>query len=183
MPEVRPRHRSSRRSATALVERLGLKPRLAFGPVRAAITGRRISPPLFESMELLGRESTLARIAAAPRWSLKLGSAEWPQARSRTTAATPSQSRPDRIGHSVRSAAGLGTAATEPQAAGSTGPASPPSRERRAAARTARPTRRSCAARAIVWWRSLLGVVFGLSLFLLLTAVVSQALVIAVLGD
>jgi glutamyl-tRNA synthetase len=49
----------------ALVEGLGLKPRLAFGPVRTAITGRRISPPLFESMELLGRQSSLARIAAA----------------------------------------------------------------------------------------------------------------------
>ena len=50
---------------TALINTLGLKPRLAFGPVRAAITGSRISPPLFESIELLGRESTLARIAAA----------------------------------------------------------------------------------------------------------------------
>ena len=50
---------------TALVDDLGLKPRLAFGPVRAASTGSRISPPLFESIELLGRESTLARIAAA----------------------------------------------------------------------------------------------------------------------
>jgi glutamyl-tRNA synthetase len=50
---------------TALVEDLGLKPRLAFGPVRAAITGSRISPPLFESIELLGQVSTLARIAAA----------------------------------------------------------------------------------------------------------------------
>jgi glutamyl-tRNA synthetase len=50
---------------TALVENLGLKPRHAFGPVRAAITGSRISPPLFESIELLGRQSTLARIAAA----------------------------------------------------------------------------------------------------------------------
>ena len=49
----------------ALVDGLGLKPRLAFGPVRTAITGRRISPPLFESMELLGRESSLARIARA----------------------------------------------------------------------------------------------------------------------
>jgi glutamyl-tRNA synthetase len=50
---------------TALVDNLGLKPRLAFGPLRAAITGSRISPPLFESIELLGRQSTLARIAAA----------------------------------------------------------------------------------------------------------------------
>jgi glutamyl-tRNA synthetase len=50
---------------TALITDLGLKPKLAFGPVRAAITGRRISPPLFESLELLGRDSALARIAAA----------------------------------------------------------------------------------------------------------------------
>ena len=46
-----------------LVERLGLKPRHAFGPVRVAVTGRRVSPPLFESMELLGRERSLARLA------------------------------------------------------------------------------------------------------------------------
>lgn len=46
----------------ALVDGLGLKPRLAFGPLRIAISGRRISPPLFESMELLGRASTLKRI-------------------------------------------------------------------------------------------------------------------------
>jgi glutamyl-tRNA synthetase len=50
---------------SALIDRLSLKPRLAFAPVRAALTGRRISPPLFESIELLGRESTLARIDAA----------------------------------------------------------------------------------------------------------------------
>jgi glutamyl-tRNA synthetase len=49
----------------ALVEGLGLKPRLAFTPVRVAITGRKISPPLFESIALLGRTSTLARLAAA----------------------------------------------------------------------------------------------------------------------
>lgn len=49
----------------ALVEGLGLKPRLAFGPVRVAITGRRVSPPLFESMELLGRERSIARLAQA----------------------------------------------------------------------------------------------------------------------
>ena len=47
-----------------LIDTLGLKPRNAFGPLRSAISGRRISPPLFESMELLGRESTLVRIAA-----------------------------------------------------------------------------------------------------------------------
>ncbi len=48
----------------ALVDGLGLKPRFAFGPVRVAITGSRVSPPLFESMELLGRESSLTRLRA-----------------------------------------------------------------------------------------------------------------------
>ncbi|MGN6130299.1 MAG: glutamate--tRNA ligase [Nocardioidaceae bacterium] len=48
----------------ALVEGLGLKPRNAFGPVRVAVTGRRVSPPLFESLELLGRERSLARLAS-----------------------------------------------------------------------------------------------------------------------
>lgn len=46
----------------ALVEGLGIKPRFAFGPVRVALTGQRVSPPLFESIEILGRESTLARM-------------------------------------------------------------------------------------------------------------------------
>ena len=49
-----------------LVDELGLKPRNAFGPVRVAVTGRRVSPPLFESLELLGREQSLARLDAAP---------------------------------------------------------------------------------------------------------------------
>jgi glutamyl-tRNA synthetase len=48
----------------AIVDGLGLKPRLAFGPLRVAVSGRRVSPPLFESMELLGRDSTLARLRA-----------------------------------------------------------------------------------------------------------------------
>ncbi len=48
----------------ALIEDLGLKPRVAFGPLRVAITGRRVSPPLFESIELLGRDRTLSRISA-----------------------------------------------------------------------------------------------------------------------
>ncbi len=46
----------------ALVEGLGEKPRNAFGPVRTAISGRRVSPPLFECMEILGKESCLARL-------------------------------------------------------------------------------------------------------------------------
>jgi glutamyl-tRNA synthetase len=49
----------------ALIEGLGLKPRVAFAPVRVAVTGKRVSPPLYESIELLGRERTLARLAAA----------------------------------------------------------------------------------------------------------------------
>ncbi len=49
----------------ALVEGLGLKPRLAFGPVRVAVSGRRISPPLFESLDLLGRERSLERLLSA----------------------------------------------------------------------------------------------------------------------
>ena len=47
----------------ALIEERGLKPRVAFGPLRVALSGRRVSPPLFESMELLGREVTLERLA------------------------------------------------------------------------------------------------------------------------
>lgn len=50
---------------TALLEELELKPRKAFGPIRVAVTGSSISPPLFESLELLGRERTLARLAQA----------------------------------------------------------------------------------------------------------------------
>lgn len=49
----------------ALVDGLGLRPRVAFGPVRVAVTGSRISPPLFESLELLGRQRALRRIRAA----------------------------------------------------------------------------------------------------------------------
>jgi glutamyl-tRNA synthetase len=50
----------------ALVDGLGLKPSKAFsGAVRVAITGRRVGPPLFEAIELLGRERTLARLAQA----------------------------------------------------------------------------------------------------------------------
>jgi glutamyl-tRNA synthetase len=51
----------------ALVDGLGLKPKHAFGPVRVAVTGRTVSPPLFESLELLGRERTLHRLDAAMR--------------------------------------------------------------------------------------------------------------------
>ncbi|GAA3870666.1 glutamate--tRNA ligase [Leifsonia kafniensis] len=46
-----------------LIETLALKPRVAFGPLRVAISGRRVSPPLFESMEILGKSESLARLA------------------------------------------------------------------------------------------------------------------------
>jgi glutamyl-tRNA synthetase len=48
-----------------LAERLGQKPRQAFEPVRIAVTGAKVSPGLFESLELLGRERSLERLAAA----------------------------------------------------------------------------------------------------------------------
>ena len=50
---------------TSLIDEMGLKPRVAFGAVRIAVTGGTVSPPLFESMELLGKEASLARISAA----------------------------------------------------------------------------------------------------------------------
>jgi glutamyl/glutaminyl-tRNA synthetase len=52
-------------SLVSLAERLGLKPREAFQPIRVAVTGSKISPGLFESLELLGREQSLARLSAA----------------------------------------------------------------------------------------------------------------------
>ncbi len=51
----------------ALIEGMGLKPKVAFGPLRVAATGRRVSPPLFESLELLGQERTLGRVDRAVR--------------------------------------------------------------------------------------------------------------------
>ncbi|MCV7286420.1 glutamate--tRNA ligase [Mycolicibacterium wolinskyi] len=50
---------------TALLDGLELKPRRAFGPIRVAVTGATVSPPLFESMELLGADRSLARLRAA----------------------------------------------------------------------------------------------------------------------
>jgi glutamyl-tRNA synthetase len=48
-----------------LAEELGEKPRVAFQPIRLAVTGSKVSPGLFESLELLGRDETLSRLAAA----------------------------------------------------------------------------------------------------------------------
>jgi glutamyl-tRNA synthetase len=49
----------------SVLEQLGLKPRQGFQPIRVAVTGAKVSPGLFESIELLGRERTLARLSAA----------------------------------------------------------------------------------------------------------------------
>jgi glutamyl-tRNA synthetase len=51
----------------AACEETGLKPRVLFGPVRVAISGRTVAPGLFESLQLLGRDESLARIAALGR--------------------------------------------------------------------------------------------------------------------
>jgi len=51
----------------ALITGLGLKRRVAFIPVYVAVTGHRIAPPLFDSIELLGREKTLDRLTRAVR--------------------------------------------------------------------------------------------------------------------
>jgi glutamyl-tRNA synthetase len=47
--------------------RLGLKPREAFQPIRLALTGSKVSPGLFESLELLGRDESLARLEGSGR--------------------------------------------------------------------------------------------------------------------
>ena len=53
------------RRLRALVEQMGLKPKLVFQPARVAVTGRTVSPPLFETIELLGRDATLERLGEA----------------------------------------------------------------------------------------------------------------------
>ncbi|MGM1060495.1 glutamate--tRNA ligase [Saccharothrix sp. Mg75] len=49
----------------SLVDSLGLKPRKAYAPVRVAVTGRTVSPPLYESMELLGQSRSIGRLRRA----------------------------------------------------------------------------------------------------------------------
>ena len=56
----------------AVVDGLGLKPKFAFGPLRTAVSGRRVSPPLFESMEILGKTATLTRLARPARDAVTL---------------------------------------------------------------------------------------------------------------
>jgi glutamyl-tRNA synthetase len=50
-----------------LADSLGLKPREAFQPIRLALTGSRVSPGLFESLELLGKDESLARLSGSGR--------------------------------------------------------------------------------------------------------------------
>ena len=49
----------------ALVDELGMKPGQIFGVIRVAVTGQRVSPPLFESIEVIGREAVLDRMEQA----------------------------------------------------------------------------------------------------------------------
>ena len=51
-------------SLKELTEQLGMKPRQAYQPIRVAVTGSKISPGLYESLELLGRDESLARLKA-----------------------------------------------------------------------------------------------------------------------
>ena len=77
--------RSRRRGIEAALQaagrELGLKPRQAFQPIRVAVTGSKISPGLFESLELLGRDESLARLRAGGGGSGLIGasgsSARW----------------------------------------------------------------------------------------------------------
>jgi glutamyl-tRNA synthetase len=56
----------------ALVETLGLSPGQVFGILRVAVTGQIVSPPLFESMEIVGKEKVLERVQQAIRLLEKL---------------------------------------------------------------------------------------------------------------
>ena len=70
----RSRRRRSRRRSARRPTQLGLKPRQAFQPIRVAVTGSKISPGLFESIELLGREATLARLERRSASRRRIGS-------------------------------------------------------------------------------------------------------------
>jgi glutamyl-tRNA synthetase len=49
----------------ALVDELGLRPGQVFGILRAAVTGQTVSPPLFESMAIIGKDKVSGRIKNA----------------------------------------------------------------------------------------------------------------------
>ena len=133
--------------------------------MRAAITGRRISPPLFESLELLGRDSALTRIAAARGgWDqTEVANRKQRSARSRRPSRSGSPSAPARAAPTPP----VVRAADHGQLTGEQGFLPPDG--------VAYP--QVLRGPNYVWWRSVLGVIFGLSLFLLLTTVVSQAVI------
>ena len=65
LPEISPK--IGEPEMRELVAEMGLKPAQVFGVLRVAVTGQRVSPPLFESLEILGKELTLRRIQRAAR--------------------------------------------------------------------------------------------------------------------
>lgn len=58
-------HEVQEEAMRALAEQLGVKPGQLFGAIRVAVTAREVSPPLFQTMEILGKETSLGRIKAA----------------------------------------------------------------------------------------------------------------------
>ena len=60
LPEIT--HATAEEPMRNLVEELELKPNQVFGILRVAVTGQKVSPPLFESMEVIGREKVLQRV-------------------------------------------------------------------------------------------------------------------------
>ena len=60
-------HASIEAAIRSLPEQIGIKPKVLFQAIRVAICGNMVSPPLFESLELLGREASLARLETASR--------------------------------------------------------------------------------------------------------------------
>ncbi|MGD0751518.1 MAG: glutamate--tRNA ligase [Anaerolineales bacterium] len=63
LPELR--HELAEPPMRSLVEQLGLSPNQVFGSLRVAVTGQTVSPPLFESMEIVGKEKVLERVQKA----------------------------------------------------------------------------------------------------------------------
>jgi glutamyl-tRNA synthetase len=66
-------HEQIKQALSAIQADMGLKPKTAFQPIRVAVCGTTVSPPLFESMEILGRETSLERIGAARKLVAGLG--------------------------------------------------------------------------------------------------------------
>jgi glutamyl-tRNA synthetase len=58
-------HQTAEPPMREYVESSGLNANQVFGIVRVAVTGQKVSPPLFESMEIIGREKVLARLSKA----------------------------------------------------------------------------------------------------------------------